>query len=94
MKIELQPTTGPRIRARLPYEGAEYVVLSAPCPSCDTPAAPIAGKGVDTTTHSTHEAEAIATCCGARVGRLIVTLDTLFGIEEDNRVLNGPWRVY
>jgi hypothetical protein len=44
--------------------------------------------------HDTHYATAHCAECGARVGRLAAKVDTIFGIDEDDRVLNGRPRVY
>ena len=39
-------------------------------------------------------AVAVHVRCGAEVGYLLVEFDTIFGLEEDARVLNGRPRVY
>lgn len=95
MKIRLKLDDGRRLRPKLPYVGAAHVrVEDEPCPVCRKPA-PLLVRGVHQHRgHDVIEADAIALCCDARVGRLVVTVDTIFGLEEDSRVLNGPWRVY
>ncbi len=44
--------------------------------------------------HNTVEGRAFSQCCDEPVGRLIVIFETLFGLEEDERVLDGRCRVY
>lgn len=38
--------------------------------------------------------DAECTRCREKVGHMVVTTDSLFGVEEDMRVLNGRPRVY
>jgi hypothetical protein len=79
------------IPARLPYPGAAHVDTDATC-ACGEP---LKVHGANTTTdHDTITAPARCICCGAHVGTLTVTLDTLFGVEEDRAVLMGRCRVY
>lgn len=82
-----------RIACRLPFADASHVVLDAPCPSCGAGHCTLRGRDQHHS-HNTYLAIAVAQCCDKPVGRLEVTVETLFGIEEDRRVLNGPWRVY
>lgn len=43
----------------------------------------------------THYCGAIALCCGKKLGRIEVKMETIFGIDEDRRVLEfGRVRVY
>lgn len=44
--------------------------------------------------HDTYTSNASCFDCDAPVGRLVVTVDTIFGIEEDEAVLHGRPRVY
>lgn len=83
-----------RIDARLPYQGADHVLVDETCPDCEHDA-PTKLRGRDQRhSHSKYHAIAVALCCGARIGQLEVEVQTVFGIEEDRRVLAGPWRVY
>lgn len=52
-------------------------------------------RGRTTERSDRHEA-GVAECarCRSEVGRLVTTYDTIFGIEEDTRVLAGRCRVY
>jgi hypothetical protein len=87
-----------RRSASLPHEGANHVRVDGPCPACgaeDAGAFACLGqKSEQVIGHDTIEAPALALCCGATVGRLVVKLGTLFGVEEDRAVLHGRARVY
>jgi hypothetical protein len=64
-----------------------------PCPLCREATLIVSGRG-----HIVHEgarfAVAVSRCCRERVGDLKVEHETLFGHEEDERVLMGRCRVY
>jgi len=109
MKITIVLDNGTRHKARLPYEGAHHIELRiAKCPHgcgaiCDAldatgaampPFIKVAGSGIKHTSRDTYFADAIALCCRRKIGTIETQVDTVFGIEEDERVLNGPWRVY
>lgn len=83
-----------RIKATLPYEGCDHVTIDEPCPSCEHESpAKLRGRG-HYHSHDTHHATAVALCCGVAVGKIEVRVSTIFGIDEDERVLNGRCRVY
>lgn len=44
--------------------------------------------------HDTYEADAVCTKCSGHVGIIFAKVDTLFGIEEDERVFNMGVRIY
>lgn len=100
MKITVNINAG-RYNANVPFEGADHVVVGGvdKCPSCgrecekETPFK-VRGTGNHPIDHDTFSANAVALCCGAWVGTIRVKVDTIFGIEEDRRVLNGRCRVY
>lgn len=96
MKVELEPSDGgTRIEAQVPFHGATRVEVGTPCPSCEREAPlKLVGKGTPERGHDTYTCRAEALCCGATLGKLIVTMSTIFGLEEDERVLNGRCRVY
>ena len=81
--------------ARLPYSGADHVLADLACPACKA-AAPIQvrGRGITSRDHDTYYADAEHQGCGALLGRMHTKVDTIFGVEEDERVLNGRARVY
>lgn len=99
-----------RVRARVPFDAAAYVLVPGLCPSCGHKVAeadvprdareqrdwwPCAGlKGSMVRGHDTYTSLAGCTACGKLAGKLVVTVSTIFGIEEDERVLNGRARVY
>jgi len=92
VKITLTTREGHVLEGRLPYDGAAFVEFDAPCSGCGSKA--VAGGAPSIESHDTYRAQ--AACCGCRAacGVLRVQVSTLFGIEEDNRVLNGRCRVY
>lgn len=94
------------VPAFLPYEGCEWVEAFVDCPQCGQtcepesacePARPlrISGqRGRQDIGHDTIKAPAVTHCCRAVIGTIVVRVSTIFGIEEDERVLNGRCRVY
>ncbi len=89
------PFTGNVRTCKAPFVGAEHVVAGGECPHCNEPDLKVAGvKGTMVRGHDTYTADAGCIMCNTVLGKLIVTVNTLFGIEEDERVLNGRCRVY
>ena len=93
MKIQFEPKEGPRRDCTMPYEGAKFVEPSGVCPSCAVEPWKIQG-GDPVRGHDTISCVAQCTACKAMVGQIIVTISTIFGLEEDDRMLNGRCRVY
>ncbi len=97
MVITMTTLDGKAHEAKLPYDGAAHVdVGGVLCPHCGMP---LRVRGTDCRIDSFDTYRADAVCagveCGRRVGDLLVRLSTLFGIEEDERVLwHGRARVY
>lgn len=104
MKVYLA-LAGRRVRVCVPYAGCPHVLAPGTCPHCgagEKDAAPATGpvfqvSGGDPTRKSDRYV-AVATCCAckAHVGRLEAVFETIFGLEEDER-MTGPgarWRVY
>lgn len=81
-------------KAKLPYPTAQHVDVSGACPKCDASPWRAQGAGDRQRGHDTIDERCRCLECGAIVGRIVVTVDTIFGIEEDERVLNGRCRVY
>lgn len=92
-------------KAHLPYDGAAHVVVDdyVQCPNCGWRPPTVLGILTGIKVHGRHQriesrdtyrSEAISICCDQVVGVIRVQMSTIFGIEEDERVLNGPWRVY
>lgn len=91
MKITFTPTDGKAETAKLPYDGAAFVEVATPC-ACGCTS--IAGGGQSIESHDTYRAAAHCTKCRKPRGVLRVKMSTIFGVEEDERVLAGPWKVY
>ena len=79
--------------ATKPYDDASFVRIPC-CPSCKAEPADIHAKKSKWIDEETLEGEAFCIHCKKSIGILQVTMQTLFGLEEDNRVLNGRCRVY
>lgn len=102
MKITIVLSDGSRKPAHLPYDGATHVVCSIDCPHGCAPVVvagiknllKISGTGINRTSHDCYFADAVALCCKKRIGTIETKVETIFGIEEDERVMSGPWRVY
>lgn len=93
MKIIIRLPGGDVLPARLEDGGSAVVVAS--CPSCGADAARVRGLGVTHHDHDTYYAAARALCCGETIGTMETRVDTIFGIDEDERVLlRGRCRVY
>ena len=54
----------------------------------------VQGNGESVESRDTYRADAHCLACGETIGVLRVKMSTIFGIEEDKRVLNGRCRVY
>lgn len=80
--------------ATRPFPKADHVVLTIPCPFCGVEPMKARGVGGMVKSHDSYRSDAITTCCGKPLDWIKATFDTIFGLEEDERVLNGPWRVY
>jgi hypothetical protein len=90
MKIRID-TDDKSIAAHIPFDGADHVLADEPC-ACGSHK--VMGRGNHIESHDTYAAEAFCGACPARRATLRVTMSTIFGIEEDERVLNGRARVY
>lgn len=93
MKVNVEIQGVPRTTS-LP-ESERWIDVAGRCPSCLVAEFRVIGDvqrqkvGRDTVT-----APALALCCAAEVGTVRVELSTIFGLEEDERVLHGRARVY
>ncbi len=104
MRVRLVVDTGRDLEVRactVPSPGVDYVVAEGACPEPKCRAGghggpPFHVSGATAQEVDDHELQAKARCrtCGAVVGVLAVDEITLFGFDEDRRVLGGPWRVY
>ena len=90
--LEVQRTSGIDRRNVTP-EGT-HGVASGACPGCGAEPFIIEGHGRHRHTRDTYRAAGTAKCCGDSVGYIYAKANTLFGLEEDEAVLNGQTRVY
>jgi hypothetical protein len=80
-----------------PFDGADHAVLvgADACPSCGARGpVKLAGRNKRVEGHDTYAADGEFLCCGASSGTIRAVVSTLFGLEEDEAVLNGRCRVY
>ena len=81
-----------------PEPGAPHLELDRRCPACGGPSEGplrlIAERARQAQVHDTITAPALALCCGAKIGSVVVEVETIFGLEEDDAVLEGRARVY
>lgn len=56
----------------------------------------VRGTGINAHSHDTYFADAVCVRCGEPVGKMECRVSTVFGIEEDERMLGSSkrWRVY
>jgi hypothetical protein len=96
MKITLKLSDGSKRAATHPFTGAEYVIVNnSECPNQECRGYSVRGNGKNRVeTQYDEEEDAICAACKHPRGRLHVKLDTLFGRDEDARILNGRARVY
>lgn len=93
MKITLH-SRGKIFPAQLPHAKADFVLVDeCVCPHCKES---LKAKGNGDVTHDFDTYYALAYCvsCGGAVGQIQTKVNTIFGIDEDNAVLNGRARVY
>ncbi len=65
------------------------------CLWCGTSPMPLLGCGVaNEVDDRTFELKVVCRNCSSPMGVLRVDVPTLFGLEEDRRVLSGPWKVF
>ena len=95
MKIMFHPNKGPARKAKLPYTDADYCVVDGECPYCKAMPFHAAGvKGTMVKGHATLTSDAGCIGCKVVTGKLVVKVNTLFGIEEDERVMRSGVRIY
>jgi hypothetical protein len=83
---------GKILAAKLPHKNADYVVTTIAICKCGSKR--VRGRGIREQTHDTYIADAMCVECGEAIGSIHCTLSTIFGLAEDERVLNGRCRVY
>jgi len=82
-------------KAILPSQNSKYVEIEELTCECNLQKLQVLGDETKQIIHFNYiNAPAHCNNCGVYKGQLKVTIDTLFGLEEDNAVLNGRARVY
>ena len=85
---------GKKVKVKVPYEGAAYTdVPEHVCPCCGEPLQ-VQGTGKRIASFDTYAAVAVCTACDRPVGELQVKVNTLFGLEEDERVFAQGAKIY
>ena len=93
MKIRLK-MGGKTFKVKQPYEGASYAnVPDAKCPHCSEELV-IQGTGKHIASYDTYAAMAICVKCEKPVGEIQAKVNTLFGLEEDERVFSMGVKIY
>lgn len=90
MKITLTDQEGKVTRLK-ETEGYQAVEAEDPC-ACGCKM--VAGTGREIEGRDTYRAQGLCVQCRAPRGIIRAQVETIFGLEEDERVLAGPWRVY
>jgi len=80
--------------AHEPFKGGPVVHVNVPCPACKREPPLLVSGWRSHRGHDTVTARAVARCCDTDIGTIAVKMSTIFGLEEDERVTAGPWRVY
>lgn len=94
--IRLHLAKGGVRKAELPFADASHVIVDGACPHCsDSPFKAAGVEGSIVRGHDTYTSSAVCLKCKQKLGKLVLTVSTIFGIEEDERVLvSGRCRVY
>jgi len=86
---------GERKKLSLPEKEATSTPVGEACPSCGEPEYKVSGGNRRISSDDrAYESDAYCCKCNTFVGTLRLEVDTLFGLREDNAVLNGRCRVY
>lgn len=93
-RLEIQHADSVDVRTVHPAPGADRARVDGKCPSCGVEPFFVAGGGMHRHSRDTLRAGGRSMCCGEAVGWIYAKVDTLFGLEEDQAVLNGRARVY
>ena len=91
MRAWLTTSEGKRIKLKIPPPDSPAATAEIPC-ACGSFL--VNGLGASIEDRDTYVADAVCYDCRAARGKMRVVVDTIFGIEEDERVLNGRARVY
>ena len=84
-----------RRKVDLPYDGAPHAIAQGTCPHCSKSPFRVAGGNMrDHSEHGVKVSDGACADCRKPIGQLFAKTVTLFGHDEDQRVLAGPWKVF
>ena len=81
-------------RRKLVETAPTRALFAGACPLCGEDPLPVQGHGQHIEDHDTYAACGHCAVCTERVGVIRARVSTIFGLAEDERVLNGRPRVY
>jgi hypothetical protein len=90
--LEINRSTGIEVRAVRSL--GRVAEADGACPGCNVAPFLIVGSGKHRHSRDTYRAGGRCKACGDAVGWIYAKVDTIFGTEEDDAVLNGRARVY
>jgi hypothetical protein len=95
IRLEIQRVSGLDVR-RVKSEGHVGIAAGA-CPGCKAEPFYVKGSSLRPNPNRPHDekmSDGRCVSCGDPVGYIFARVSTIFGIEEDERVCDGAWRVY
>jgi hypothetical protein len=73
----------------------QFAEAKIPCPKCGESPLQVHGDGQSVSDDDRYyRSRGFSKCCGELVGEIRAYPNTLFGLEEDERVQSGRYRVY
>ena len=90
--LEINRASGIEVRPVIP--GPTVGKAEGQCPGCGVTPFLIKGTGIHKHDERTMRAGSHCVACDDPVGYVYARVDTIFGLEEDRRVLAGRCRVY
>lgn len=73
---------------------SDGIATIATCPACKASPARVGGAGITGNDHDHYFADGRCMVCDAPIGIIETKISTIFGIDEDEAVLEGRPRVY
>lgn len=92
--LEINRTNGFERRQVRSEHGSVVGTVDGACPGCERTPFLVKGHGAQRHGERTLRAGVRCVDCGDPVGYVYARIGTIFGLEEDERVLNGRARVY
>ena len=94
-RIFLVLFSGERMKCSQPFAEADFADVDGRCLVCGTTPFRVQGTGRRPSSDGqAWEAGGIAVCCNKHAGTIRVETGTLFGVEEDERVLAMGIKIY